>query len=94
MPRLRCTSPTSATPSHLALPTRLTRDSDLHSLLKEWNKIPTLQRLLTLSPREHKLYALYRSQSRPLLCKPLYLEYHHSLINPSQAQYTFPSHGG
>ena len=93
MLRLRCTFPTSDTPSHPALPTRLTRDSDLHNLLKEWHKLPTLERLLTLSPREHKLYTLYRSQSRPLLCKPLYLEYHPSLTSPSQAQYTSPSHG-
>jgi hypothetical protein len=79
MPRLRCTLPTLATPSPRALPTRLTRDSSLYQRLQAWHKLPTLERLLTLSPREHELYNLYRSQSKPLLCKPLYLEYHTSL---------------
>lgn len=94
MLRLRCTSPPSTSPSRLAqhptvpttpsLPTRLAKESDLHRLLQEWHRLPTLERLLTLSPREHKLYTLYRSQSRPLLCKPLYLQYHPSLLQSYQ----------
>ena len=67
-------------PDTPTLPTRLREGSDLHLRLQAWDKLPTLVMLTTLSTRERQLYALYRVRRTPILCKPLYLQYHHSLM--------------